>query len=297
MITEERTLRCSRRSLLLSLLPLACRKPEGAPAPDASARAGASPPRRVVSLAPALTDSLFSIGAGSLVVGISDYCDYPPEAMRLPRLGTSLTPNYEAIARLSPDLVVSEANAAARREELAALAPTILFPWLSLAEVTRSITELGERVGRAEPARALANKLSERLGVPEPTRGPRLLCVLGYEPGKIDEIWFVRSNSLHGAALRAAGARNAVSDPVLGNPRLSLERVLALDPDAIFVLLAPDKATHEARFVEDFARFSSLRAVKDQRVRAIVAPEAFANGPRILQLVERLERELREVFP
>ena len=287
-------MRFSRRSLLLAPLAAACRE-RAAPAPSPSASAPAGAPRRVVSLAPALTDSLFAIGAGPQVIGISDYCDYPPEATKLPRLGTSLTPNYEAIARLSPDLVVSEANAAARRKELEALAPTLLLPWLSLDEVTRSLIELGERVGRRAPAVELSARMQKRLGVPEPSSGPRVLCVLGYEPGKLDEIWFVRSNSLHGAALRAAGGRNAVSEAVLGNPRLGLERVLELDPDVILILIAPHEQRSPAAFVEDFRRFSSLRAVKNGRVRAVAAPEAFANGPRILQLADRLERELREV--
>jgi iron complex transport system substrate-binding protein len=287
-------LRLSRRAVLLASLSAACRE-HSAPAPAPSASATPKAPLRVVSLAPALTDSLFAIGAGPQVIGISDYCDYPPEATKLPRLGTSLTPNYEAIARLSPDLVVSEANAAARRKELEALAPTLLLPWLSLEEVTRSLVELGKRVGRSAPAAELSARMQRRLGVPEPSSGPRVLCVLGYEPGKLDEVWFVRSNSLHGAALRAAGGRNAVSEAVLGNPRLSLERVLELDPDVILILVAPHERRSPAEFVADFRRFSSLRAVKSGRVRAIAAPEAFANGPRILQLADRLERELREV--
>jgi len=81
------------RLFLLSALAFACQS--RAPAP-----ADAGPPR-IVSLAPAVTETLFAIGAGGLVVGISDYCNYPPEALGLPRLGTSITPNYEAIARLA----------------------------------------------------------------------------------------------------------------------------------------------------------------------------------------------------
>jgi iron complex transport system substrate-binding protein len=285
--------RFTRRALLLGSLAVACRE-RAAPAPSPSSSADSKTPRRIVSLAPALTDSLFAIGAGPRVIGISDYCDYPPEAVKLPRLGTSLTPNYEAIARLSPDLVVSEANAGARRKELEALAPTLLLPWLSLDEVTQSLVELGRRVGTPDQANELSARMRKRLGVPEPQGGPRVLCVLGYEPGKLDEVWFVRSNSLHGAALRAAGGRNAVSEAVLGNPRLSLERVLELDPDVILILVAPHETRSPAAFVEDFQRFSSLRAIKGGRVRAVAAPEAFANGPRILQLADRLERELRE---
>ena len=71
--------------------------------------------------------------------------------------------------------------------------------------------------------------------------------------------------------------------------------MLELDPDVILVLVAPQEKRSPAAFVADFQRFTSLGAVKSGRVRAVAAPEAFANGPRILLLADRLERELREV--
>ncbi len=293
-----------RRALLglLGILAAAACRERSAPAPSGSAsspgRAGKAAPR-VVSLAPAVTETLFAIGAGALVIGVSDYCDFPAEATRLPRLGTSLTPNYEAIARLAPTLIVSEENAAARRKELEALAPTRLLPWLTLDEIASSIRELGVRVGREQAAAALADKLHARLSVPEPEHGPRVLLVLGYEAGKFDEVWFVRQNSLHGAALRAAGGKNAVTATIEGAPRLSQERVLELDPEMIFVLLRPGEEQRSAAYVADWSRLSGLQAVKKHRVRAIAAAEAFANGPRILALVDRLRQEIKsaEVAP
>ena len=89
---------------------------------------------RIVSLSPSMTETLFAIGAGERLVGVSDYCNYPAEAAKRPHVGTGLTPSYEAIARLAPTLIVSENNANVRAHELRALAPTLLLPWLSLSE-------------------------------------------------------------------------------------------------------------------------------------------------------------------
>ncbi|HEV8246781.1 MAG TPA: helical backbone metal receptor, partial [Polyangiaceae bacterium] len=250
---------------------------------------------RIVSLAPAVTETIFALGAGKLLVGVSDYCDFPSEARRLPHLGTSLTPNYEAIARAAPTLIVSEANGGARRTELEALAPTLLLPWLTLSEVCASIVTLGKHVGQPAAGEALAAKMQSRLGVPEPKTGPRVLLVLGYEPGKLDDIWFIRQDSLHGAALNAAGGRNAVGAAVAGAPRLSQERVLELDPDMIFILLRPGEESRAPAYVADWQRLSGLGAVKHERVRAIAAAEAFADGPRILNLVDRLAHEIHEL--
>jgi iron complex transport system substrate-binding protein len=275
----------TRRRLLFSLCAL------GLLALESACRRGPAAPSgtRIVSLAPAVTETLFAIGAGSSVVAISDYCDSPPEALSLPRVGTSITPNYEAIARLGPSLIVSESNVSSRRRELEAVAPTRLLPWLRLEEIASSIRELGKLSGKPNEAATLADKLLSRLSLPEPSAGPRVLLVLGGESADATDIWFVRRNSLHGAALRAAGGRNAVAEDVAGPPQLSHERLLALDPDVIVVLRRPSPSG--AAGPSGFERFPTLKAVKDGHVSVLLASEAFANGPRILNLVDRLHAE------
>ncbi|MGC4091683.1 MAG: helical backbone metal receptor [Polyangiaceae bacterium] len=271
----------SRRALLVAFLcAVGCKHPADSNAPSKL---------RLVSLSPDMTETLFEIGAGSSVIAVSDYCDAPPEVSKLPRVGTSITPNYEAITRLGPSLIVSEANVAARKRELEALGPTRLFPWLTLPEIAGSVRELGKLTGKRAAADALAQRLETRLGVPAPPNGPRVLAVLGGEGGDTIDIWFVRDNSLHGAALRAAGARNAITEAVNGPPRLSHERLLELDPDAILVLSKPSSGGAKQT---GFERFTTLRAVQQNRVARVETQEAFANGPRILPLIERLKSEL-----
>jgi ABC-type Fe3+-hydroxamate transport system substrate-binding protein len=241
---------------------------------------------RLVSLSPGITDALFEIGAGRTVVARSDYCDYPAEVSRLPRVGTSLTPAYETITRLAPTLIIGEAGANARKRELEAIGTTLLLPWLTLEEIVTSLRELGRRTQTTPAADTLAGKLHARLAVPPPPSGPRVLLVIGYAPGELKEIWFIRQNSLHGAALHAAGARNAVAEAVSGLPRLSLERLFALDPDAIFILTQSGTASSD--YLGPWKALGPLRAVRDGHVTVIEAPEAYVHGPRILALVERL---------
>jgi iron complex transport system substrate-binding protein len=268
----------NRRQLIgvLAAAAASCRRERAAP----------SAGRRIVSLSPGITDALFAIGVGSALVARSDYCDFPPEVMRLPRVGSSITPNYEAIARLEPTLIVSEDNAAARRRELEALAPTLLLPWLSLDEVARGIRELGRVTGVETSAAALAERLEQRLGVPAPEGAPQILLVIGSDTGRIDDVWFIRKNSLQGAALHAAGAQNAVAEDVTGQPRLSLERLVALDPDGIIVLTLRERPTHAE--LDPYRKLETLRAVRENQLAVLVAPEAYVNGPRVLGFVERL---------
>ncbi len=243
---------------------------------------------RIVSLSPALTETLFAIGAGDRVVGVSDYCRYPQGVEKLAKAGTSITPNYEAIVSLAPTLIVTEAAVNSRPQSLERLAPTATLPWLTLNDVVDSTRKLGKLTGQVEAAEARASALSRRLSVEPPNDAPRVLLVLGYQGERLDEVWFIRRNSVHRAALRAAGGRNAVAKDVWGQPRLSLEQVIALDPDMVIVLLN-DSDQQTERVARQWQQIEPLTAVRRGKLRVVVAPEAFSNGPRILKLADRLQ--------
>lgn len=254
----------------------------------------ASVPRRIVSIAPAITETLFAIGAGDAVVGVSDYCAYPPEAARLPRLGSTLTPSYETIARLDPDLILSESNVNVPATELRALGPACLIPWLTLDQVVDGIRTVGRVTGHAPEADALADRIRARLTTPPPVDAPRVLLVLASDTSSLHEVWFIRRNSIHGAALAAAGGRNAVDEDVRGLPRLSLQRLLELDPDVILLLVSGktgDEAS-VAKLLADWRALTPLTAVRKNRISVVEAPEAYISGPRILAMTDRLQAEL-----
>ncbi|HLV20448.1 MAG TPA: helical backbone metal receptor [Polyangiaceae bacterium] len=264
--------------------------------PTATQAPLSSPPVRIVSLSPGITETLFAIGAGDRVVAVSDYCAYPPPVRELPRAGTAITPQYERIARLNPDLIVTQTTQRSAAPELDGLGPTERLPWLELDEIAKSTLRLGELTGRQAQAAALADRLLTSLSKPPPPAAPRVLLVLGYAGTRLSEVWFVRDNSLHGAALRAARARNAVPEAVAGLPRMSLERVLEIDPDQIIVLSSkPLDASATRQVLEAWRGLPSLAAVEHGRIGVIDAEGALANGPRILDFVERLRALIGEL--
>ncbi|MBN1608411.1 MAG: ABC transporter substrate-binding protein [Polyangiaceae bacterium] len=245
---------------------------------------------RVVSLSPPLTETLFYLGASRNVIAVSDYCARPPQVSARPRVGTSMRPDYERIARLSPSLIVTEASMTTDRAALEALAPTELLPWLTPQEVTASVRRLGTLVGRVAPAEQLAAALERTLSVRPPPDAPPVLLVIhgGWE---LDDVTFIRDNSLHGAVLRAAGARNAVPGPVNSVPHMSLEALIRLDPPAILVLAEPSDAAGQA-ILEPWQRLTPLRAVRDGRLAVVAGRDVFGTGPSILSLVPRLHDAL-----
>src|SRR5262249_39334257 len=133
-----------------------CRR---APAPPQS-----TAPRRIVTLAPNLTEIAFALGAGKELVGVSEYSDYPPEALALPRVG-GLDVSAEKVASLSPDLVLATPEGNAKGPVMALIAagvPVLLVPGGSLDGVLEGIRLVAERLGRKEEGERLVRSLSKR---------------------------------------------------------------------------------------------------------------------------------------
>lgn len=262
-------------------------------------RLAAHPPqpsatRHLVSLTPAITETVLALGGGDRLVGVSDYCQLP-EGRRLPRLGSSLTPSLEQIAALRPSLILSDGSAAAKSKELSALGKTEVLPWLTLGEVTSSIRRIGRLIEQPQAGDALAERLHERLSKPPPGDAPRVLLLLSYDADRPAELWFIRRNSLHGAALAAAGAQNAVSHDVSGLPRLSVEELVRLDPDQVFIIPAPGSSREaRQRMLGAFNQLSPLRAVKESRV-GVLSNASQSVGPSILDLVSSVSNMLQKM--
>jgi ABC-type Fe3+-hydroxamate transport system substrate-binding protein len=259
----------------------------------AAKKPGNTGARRLVSLSPAITETVLAIGAAGQLVAVSDFCVLPA-SMKLPRVGSSLTPSYEAIAGVVPSLILSDDSAGAKRRELAAIARTEILPWLTLKEVGESTRRLGQLSDQKLAADALAQQLETRLSRTPRRDAPRVLLLLSYDPDRPAELWFIKHNSLHGAALSAAGARNAIERDVPGLPRLSVEELIKLDPDQIWIL-SPPGATLEQKqkLLGAFSALVPLRAVKDSRVGIVNGTQSV--GPSILELVGALASMLHKM--
>jgi ABC-type Fe3+-hydroxamate transport system substrate-binding protein len=251
---------------------------------------------RWVSLAPQVTETIGALGASGLLVGRSDWCTSPPEVRALPTLGSALTPNLEAIAALEPTLVLVEATQGTRQAELAAVAPTEALPWLTVADLLASTARLGELSGQREQAARWVETFRAQLRPEPPPTGPRVLLALAGEGLDRGEVWFLKRNSLHGAALHAAGARNAVDSDIEGAPVLSVEALLKLDPAVIIVLSpTPISEASRQRVLTEWSALAPLTAVSQRRVAVLGGAELLSTGPAIATLADRLGAALDEL--
>ena len=236
---------------------------------------------RIVSLSPSTTETLFAIGAQASVVGRSRFCDYPPEALRLPQVGGYVDPSFEAILALYPDLVVGARgpSGAGLTEKLAARGIATYFPETeSFAQIEEMIAGLGARSGHDQEARRVADAIDVHAEAIERALRPlakrRVLLVFGLEP-----IVAAGPGGFPDEMLRRAGGANVVTSGG-AYPTIGMERVYGLDPDVIL-----DASVSEAHGAEriraDSPGWSSVRAVKDGHVVPLADEAVLRPGPRI----------------
>jgi iron complex transport system substrate-binding protein len=242
-------------------------------------------PRRIVSLAPSATEMLFALGAGPEVVGVSQYCDYPPAARKLPQVGTFITPNIETIMALRPTLVIGPSISSnlrvVRALQVNGIA-TLMIDDDSVAAIEQSVQQIGDRIGRSNNAHRLVGEIRRRIdSVEERLRGVparRVLMVVGHQPmvavGRgtfLDELLTLSDSTNIGAASQQIW------------PRLSIEYVIASRPDVILDgAMGTDPSTPDVFW----AAYPSIPAVKNHRVFGYPNDPTLHPGPRIWQTLE-----------
>lgn len=262
--------------------------------------------RRVVSLAPSVTQTLFAVGCGPNVVGVTQSCTGPKAACRLPKVGGYVTPNLEAILRLRPDRVVGT-TASSHSRSLEALrrmgVSSEVVDHGSLEGVLSSIGRLGRLCGRPTRADRLVTRIRARIqAVRRAVAGrPRRSALIvfgrsggGPRDGGIRQVFVAGRTGLYEEILRLAGGRNAYPKSVPAFPQLSVEGILSLDPDAI-VELASDRLRRGETAQEvrrAWVRLRDLRAVRAGRVAVVTGGYGQVPGPRIFRLVEDVARAL-----
>ena len=250
------------------------------------------PVRRIVSLSPSLTETLYSLGLQDRLVGDTDYCDYPPDAKTKTRVGDTINPSIEQIAALHPDLVlVTKLN---RLETVHSLDTLGISSYATdphtVDEIITSSKKLADVLGAPEAGAAVASvmqhhlaDLQERLGTLPPKR---VLFAVWTEPLiSIGKATFIAD------ALRRAGAVSIV-DSSQDWPQVSLEEVARLQPDfLVFAVSHSESVPHDVEALAGLPAWGIIDAVRNRRY-AVISDAVNRPAPRIVEAIEDLARQL-----
>lgn len=252
-----------------------------------------APPRRIVSLVPSVTETLFAIGADERLVGVTTFCDFPLAAREKPKVGGIVNPSLEAIVGLRPDLVLAttEGNRESTVEQLTALGiPTYVVSPKTFSGVLESILRIGSLSGRDEAAQRLVNDLRRRAAQVVEATGrrpqPRVLYVVWADPLVVPG----RATLINDLIGMAGGVSISADRPVEW-PRLSLEQVVTSAPQV--VIFASHGSTHVEQALKRWREQGlALPAFQTGQVRRVDTDLVHRPGPRIVEGLEALARAI-----
>ena len=261
--------------------------------------AAQSPPKRIISLVPALTEMLYAIGAGAQVVAVSSYDEYPPEVKALPRVGALLDPDTERIISLKPDLVVTYGSQVDLQAQMKrAGIPTFDYRHAGLAHILVTMKELGVRTGHGSEADKAVAAIEARLAAVRARvagkRRPKTLLVFSREPKTLRNVYVSGGRGFLHDMLEIAGGDDVFNDIDKESVQVSTEAILARAPDVILEL-RPEQIPLGQPMQDELAswsRLASVPAVRNKQVLFISGHAVTVPGPRVAESVERMAKAL-----
>lgn len=272
---------------LLLVLGVACgKKSEEAPP------AGNQP--RIISLTPSATEVMAALGATALLVGVDEYSEYPAEVKQLPKVGSFLTPNLEAIVRLRPTLViVDDIHASSAKALEDAGIQTVACAMHTLPDVESALKTVGARIGRTAEAAQIAADIDKAIDAAvarRPTKRPRVLAIIDREAGGLGNLVAAGTGSYVDELLALVGGANALAGAGVRYPKISMEEVLRAQPDVILDLsfaARGDKGMDPWKTVD-------VPAIKSGRFHALSEPYLIAPSPRVTLALDAMAKAIAD---
>lgn len=253
--------------------------------------------RRIIAMAPSVTEVLFALGLGDRVAGVTRYCSYPPEARQKPRVGGYMDPSFEAMVALRPDLVITLEGAEQQDLAFAKLGlPLVVVCHKSVEGILESIATIGRVGGVSQRAERMVAELQARLErVRRKTAGlgrPRVMFSVDRTPGTghVEDAYIAGADGHIDRIIEIAGGANAYSGRVRF-PVISSEGMLRMNPQVIVDMvprLAPGASKEQVR--ADWNELAGVEAVAHDRVYVVDEDYVSVPGPRVILFVEQLAR-------
>jgi iron complex transport system substrate-binding protein len=256
----------------------------------------AAPPARIISMAPNITEILFALGLGPRLAGVTRFCDFPPAALGIPKIGGLVDPNIEIIQSLAPDLVIAfRGNPLRVINRLSRLGTPIFV--LDIGTGLGALYDLIDDIGRItkteSEARSLVQELLSRQSALESRlrdlpQKPRVFVLL-----RGQGLWTCGGESYLNDLIARAGAVNIAAAMPKKWALYSPERLIQDDPDAVFVMAKSPADFESSRdWLAREAHLGALAAFRAGRVYALDENSASRFGPRLLDVLDRMARDL-----
>jgi len=270
---------------LLALMVAAC----GGDRPQDSASETIGPATRIITLAPHLTELVFSAGAGDQLVGVVEYSDFPPAALVLPRIGDAFRLDHEAIAELDPDLILAWGSGTPREviDRLNQLGHRVvaLEPG-SLEGVADDLRAIGQLAGTEQKAEAVATAFKRSLDEIRAVAAGRLTITVFYQVSA-QPLFTISRRHVIGEAIELCGGQNLFGELTELSPSISPEAIIDAAPEVIIAGRLTDGAS-ALNPLSVWEQWTSIPAVRDGNLFFVDANLMTRPSVRILDGVREL---------
>jgi iron complex transport system substrate-binding protein len=251
------------------------------------------PPKRIVSLAPNITEILFGLGLDEEIVGVSIHCNFPEKAKTKVRVGSYISLDYERITSLKPDLIIATGAGNTRemvdRLEKLGFSTYVIYP-KNFDDILKNTAHIGQVVNREKEARVIVEGMRKRSRrVVELTKGlprPKVFIQIGDAP-----MVTVGKGSFADDLIRLAGGENVAGKEKEVYPRFGMEEILKRSPEVIIISSMNPKGDYQ-KILQEWTRWKTIPAVKNGRIHLIDSDLIDRPSPRIIDGLEELARVL-----
>lgn len=252
--------------------------------------------KKIVSLAPSITETLYFLGAGERIIGVTSYCNYPEEAKKKPKVGSNMDLNLELIMQMQPDLVFLLPSSTKAEENLSKLKiESFAVAQDRLDEVINSVRLLGDKLNMHNRGNKLADSLENEIkqavsAVDKTDSGKTVLISTGRDLGNgISALYAGGRNTFFDDILQRIGLKN-VLEVEMQYPQISLEAILKLNPDIIIDLISEldEQKIAKEKILADWQKYPQLKAVQNKRVIVLGGRHVSIPGPRLVWLIKEI---------
>ena len=255
--------------------------------------------RRVISTSPAITEILFALGVGNKVVGVTDFCSYPKEACTLPSIGGPLNPSTETWISLKPDLIIiQEDSEIIQKNANIFKIPSLTISVSNLKNILISIQAIADSLEVPKTGRQLTDKIKIKINdyrsQLKELKPRQVLMLLSDTNDPSRDLYAVGRGTFLNELLIIAGGKNILPDTMAKYPKISKEFIIAKSPEIIIEVGPKSNLSNEEIKVrkKTWGKYSTLRAVKDDRLYFIGADYILIPGPRLLNILDDFTRTI-----
>ena len=255
--------------------------------------------QRVISTSPAITEILFALGVGGQVVGVTDFCSFPEKACKLPSIGGPLNPSTETWLSLKPDLIIiQEDSEIIQKNAKIFKIPSLTVSVSNLKNILISIQSIADSLEVPKAGRQLTDKIKIKINnyrsqLKElPPRQVLMLLSDTNDPSR--DLYAVGRGTFLNELLTIAGGENVLPDTMAKYPKISKEYIIAKSPEIIIEVGPKSRLSNQEIKVrkKTWGKYSTLRAVKDDRLYFIGADYILIPGPRLLNILDDFTRPI-----